>query len=101
MPASVVDALGSVAAVEVPRVVIATRVDCHLCQQAEAIAAAVCPAGTWASIDVDAHPAVASQFTDHVPVVWVDGRLLAYWTLTEQQLVAALHTSDWPSPPDL
>ena len=83
------------------RVVIATRVGCHLCEQAEVTASAVCPPGTWASVDVDAHPDLRSQYTDHVPVVWVDGRLLAYWMLSQEQLVAALETGDWPTPPHL
>ena len=101
MPASVLDALAASAADSRPRVVIATRVGCHLCEQAESIASTVCAPGTWARVDVDAHPDLATQFTDHVPVVWVDGRLLTYWTLTKDQLVAALQSSDWPSPADL
>lgn len=100
MPASVEGALG-VAADDRLRVVVATRVGCHLCDEAVATVAAVCEPGTWASVDVDAHPEVRARFTDHVPVVWVDRRLLTYWTLVRDDLVRALDTGDWPSPPHL
>lgn len=81
--------------------VIASRRGCHLCQDAEAVAARVCQAGAWAALDVDQHPALQRMFTAHVPVVWVDGRLLTYWTLTDEQLSSALRTGRWPAPAHL
>ncbi|MGA4668859.1 glutaredoxin family protein [Propionibacteriaceae bacterium Y1923] len=78
-----------------------SRVGCHLCEQAEQVAEQLCGPEEWARVDVDADPALAARYTDHVPVVWVDGRLLAYWTLSESQLRDALAGHDWPAPPQL
>lgn len=81
-----------------PRVVVITRVGCHLCDEALAIAEQVC-AGLgvpWAAKDVDSDPALLDLYSDHVPVTTVDGRLLSYWFLTAADLAAALSTE--PSP---
>lgn len=101
MPAEVWDALGEAADDDRLRMVIATRTGCHLCQEAEAVAARVAAEGTWASVDVDQFPTLRDRFSDHVPVVWVDGRLLSYWTLSDEQLGSALELGHWPPPPNL
>ena len=71
-------------------VLLITRKGCHLCEDAEATAAAVCAPDTWATLDVDSDPELKSRYTDHVPVTFVDGEQLALWTLDETRLRAAL-----------
>ncbi|MGA4506313.1 hypothetical protein ACQB6R_12265 [Propionibacteriaceae bacterium G1746] len=66
-----------------------------------ATVAAHCAPDEWTSLDVDADDDLRAMFTAHVPVVWVDGRLLTYWTLSEVQLRQALEVGHWPPPPDL
>lgn len=74
-----------------PRVEVIVRDGCHLCVDAVAIAQRVCAeaGATFATLDVDADPALAVH-TDNVPVTFVDGVRLAIWFLDEQQLRAAL-----------
>jgi len=87
-------------------VVLITRAGCHLCEQAAAVIdAAVAEAGLdpaeVAVLDVDADESLARRYTDHVPVVFVGGRLLAYWTLRDEQFRAALAGAPFTSPPAL
>lgn len=83
------------------RVILVSRQGCHLCDEAAATIAEACAEGQWASVDVDEHPDLRQRYSDHVPVVFVDGRLLAYWTLTREQLDRALAGEPWPAPPGL
>ncbi|MCT1458665.1 glutaredoxin family protein [Aestuariimicrobium sp. p3-SID1156] len=83
------------------RVIVLTREGCHLCSEALNTVQAHCAPGTWAGLNVDDHPTLRERYTDHVPVVFVDGRLLAYWSLDEGQLASALAGADWSSPPSL
>lgn len=78
------------AACDAHRVVVLMRVGCHLCEEAEATAAAVCAPGTWTTLDVDADAELTSRYTDHVPVTFVDGEQFALWTLDETRLRAVL-----------
>lgn len=82
------------------RVVVVSRQGCHLCEQAEDLVRARCP-DQWQRLDVDDDPALKTAYTDHVPVVWVDGKLLTYWTLAPEQLDNALAGGEWPPPPPL
>ena len=81
------------------RVVVLTREGCHLCNEAINLVERHVGPGDWSCLDVDLHPALQKRFTDHVPVVFVDGRLLSYWTLPEARLADALAGEDWASPP--
>lgn len=74
------------------RVVLLVRDGCHLCADAAAVVERVCAAhgATWASIDVDADPALRAEFSDHVPVTFVDGKRHAIWFVDEAALAAAL-----------
>lgn len=81
--------------------VLVTRQGCHLCEQAAATIAAHLPSEQLTTLDVDTDPALRERFTDHVPVVFLDGRLFAYWTLDAEALHAALSGKGWNSPPGL
>lgn len=69
-----------------------TRAGCHLCEQAEPLVrAAAQEAGVaFERRDVDASPADLAAYSDKVPVVLLDGREHAYWTVDERALRKAL-----------
>ena len=72
-------------------VTLVTRAGCHLCEEAEPIVArAAQDAGVaFEKRDVDADPALA-LWSDHVPVVLLDGDLHAQWWVDEKDLRKAL-----------
>lgn len=74
------------------RVVLLVRDGCHLCDEAVAVVRAVCAetGDTWVARDVDADPALRAEFTDHVPVTFVDGVRHAIWFVDADRLRAAL-----------
>ena len=80
-----------------------SRHGCHLCSDAEAIVARVCElhGADWTRVDVDADPNEALRYGDHVPVVVLDGRIIAYWTLSPDVLDRALRGEQVPALPDL
>ena len=74
------------------RVVVLTPQDCHLCEQAIAVVAAVCAetGDSYATRDVDADPALARRYTEQVPVTFVDGAQHDFWRVDPARLRAAL-----------
>lgn len=74
-----------------PRVTLVSRVDCHLCDEARAVVAAVCAelGESFTELDVDADPAL-ERWTDEVPVTLVDGRQHDFWRVDPERLRAAL-----------
>ena len=78
-----------------PRVLVLVRSGCHLCDAATEIISRVCAevGSSWSTRDVDDDPALRAQFTDHVPVTFVDGRQLSLWFVDEARLRAALTSS--------
>jgi hypothetical protein len=75
----------------VPRVVVLTRVDCHLCEQAVAVVAQVCAetGEHYATQDIDSSPEL-QRFTDEVPVTFVDGAQHDFWRVDPARLRKAL-----------
>jgi glutaredoxin len=73
-------------------VVLLGRQDCHLCDVARDVVARVSAdlAVAWQERDVDEDPGLAQQYSDLVPVVFVDGRQHAYWRVDERRLRAVL-----------
>ena len=69
-----------------------TRSGCHLCDVAEPVVrAAAEEAGVRFELrDVDASDADRAAWSDKVPVVLLDGREHAYWTVDEKALRKAL-----------
>jgi glutaredoxin len=68
---------------EAPRLQLLTRADCHLCVvAAETLARIAGEAGLVAEeLDVDADPALQSEYGDRVPVVLLDGREHSYFAV--------------------
>lgn len=73
-------------------VTIITRVNCHLCDEAEAIVRRL--AGELGfglvMLDVDADRERANEYSDRVPVILVDGKEHGYWRVEEARLRKAL-----------
>ena len=74
------------------RVVVLSRAGCHLCRDAEQVIDSVCRDldVSWQTVDVDTDEELRRRYTDHVPVTFVNGRLLSRWFLDEAVLRAAL-----------
>lgn len=74
------------------RVVLLVRDGCHLCEDAVAIVGDVCAAtgDSWVTVDVDSDPTLRAEYTDHVPVTFVDGVRHALWQVDATALRAAL-----------
>lgn len=81
------------------RVVVLSRQGCHLCAEALAVVARVCgqTGADYVEVDVDADPQLQHQYTDQVPVTFVDGHQHDFWRVDETRLRTALTT---PSPPN-
>ena len=77
------------------RVVLLVRDGCHLCTEAVGVVSAVCAetGDTWVTRDVDAYPALRAEFSDHVPVTFVDGVRHAIWYVDADALRRVLTTS--------
>lgn len=73
-------------------VTLVTRAGCHLCDNARETIAAVAAQYEFelAVLDVDSSPDLLAKYGDHVPVVLVDGSLVAYWFVTSEVLAKAL-----------
>jgi hypothetical protein len=69
-----------------------SRADCHLCDEARRVVAAVCAdAGeTWQELDIDAEPALVEQYGEYVPVVEVDGVQQGFWRIDAARLARRL-----------
>jgi hypothetical protein len=74
------------------RVVVWSRVGCHLCEEALAVVARVCEVldvGVEVR-DVDADPQAPAAYGEQVPVVLVDGRVHAVYRVEPGRLRQAL-----------
>jgi len=70
------------------RLVLITRVGCHLCDVAkEAMDRVAAATGeSWREVDVDGDPDLRDEYSDRVPVVLLDGREHGYWRVEEDRL---------------
>lgn len=75
-----------------PRVIVLTRDGCHLCEVVIATVRSVCAdlGVDLALLDVDADPNLKAEYTDQVPVTFLDGRRFDFWRIDEQRLRTAL-----------
>ncbi|WP_232679660.1 glutaredoxin family protein [Nocardioides sp. R-C-SC26] len=81
------------------RVRVYSRAGCHLCEIAEEVVGEVCAAlGERYEVvlidDPGFDPALRRQFTDEVPVTFVDGRQHDFWRVDAGRLRAALTAPD-------
>ncbi len=74
------------------RVVLLVREGCHLCDEALETVRSVCEqaGASWEAVDVDADPELRAEYSDHVPVTFVDGMRHAIWFVEAEKLRAAL-----------
>lgn len=65
-----------------------TRCGCHLCEEAERVVERTCTARgtTYEIVDVDSDEALRANYTDHVPVLIIDGVVRSYWFVNEAAL---------------
>ena len=74
------------------RVVVYSRVDCHLCEVAEQTVAEICAdtGDSWLRVEIDVDVDLVARFTEQVPVTFVDGKQHDFWRVDERRLRAAL-----------
>ncbi len=75
-----------------PRVVLYGRDGCHLCDDAEEVVAAVCDARgePWAKRSILDDARRRTAYADLIPVIEVDGEIVATWRIAPAVLGAAL-----------
>ena len=68
------------------------RQDCHLCDAALAVVEEVAAqsGADWTAVDIDGEPDLVEEFTDQVPVTFVDGRQHDFWRVDPERLRKAL-----------
>jgi glutaredoxin len=80
--------------VPVHEVVLYGRKGCHLCDQVKATLARLEKRGglsfTWREVDVDADPELQRQFSDEVPVVFIDGKKAFKYRMAERDFLRVL-----------
>jgi hypothetical protein len=74
------------------QVILITRAGCHLCDEASVVLLRMSAelGFGYSELDVDADPALRAEYSDHVPVILVDGREHGYWRVEEPRLRTAL-----------
>ena len=73
-------------------VVLYSRKGCHLCEIVKESLAKLSRQAqfTWQEVDVDANEALRRQFTDEVPVVFINGRKAFKYRMDEQDFLRKL-----------
>ena len=74
------------------QVVVYSRKGCHLCEIVKESLVKLERRGgfTWREIDVDSDEDLRRQFTDEVPVVFIDGRKAFKYRMNEQDFLRKL-----------
>ncbi|TLM72386.1 glutaredoxin family protein [Pseudarthrobacter sp. NamB4] len=75
-----------------PRVVLITKADCHLCQDArDAVGRVTAALGLeWTEEPVDHQPELRKRFAEEIPVVLVNGVQRDFWKIDEARLERVL-----------
>ena len=75
-----------------PRVVVWSRPLCHLCEDALVVVEEVCRelAEPFEVRAIDLDPEAYAAYAELIPVVTVDGEVIATWHVSREQLRAAL-----------
>jgi hypothetical protein len=65
---------------------------CHLCEDAEAVVAAVCAevGATYEIVDITHDPGLLATYGEQIPVTFVDGAQHDFWRVDAGRLRAAL-----------
>jgi glutaredoxin len=73
-------------------VVVYSRKGCHLCEVVKESLVKLSRRGgfTWREIDVDSDADLRRQFSDEVPVVFIDGRKAFKYRMDEQEFLRKL-----------
>ncbi|HXX28750.1 MAG TPA: glutaredoxin family protein [Terriglobales bacterium] len=74
------------------QVIIYSRKGCHLCEIVKETVAKLHRRGgfTWKEVDVDSDEQLRRQFTDEVPVVFIDGRKAFKYRMNEREFLRKL-----------
>jgi glutaredoxin len=74
------------------QVIIYSRKGCHLCEIVKETVVKLHRRGgfTWKEVDVDSDEQLRRQFTDEVPVVFIDGRKAFKYRVNEQEFLRKL-----------
>jgi len=77
---------------ELREVILYSRKGCHLCEIVKETLAKLQRRGGfhWREIDVESDEALRRQFTDEVPVVYIDGRKAFKYRIDEQEFLKKL-----------
>jgi len=73
-------------------VVVYSRKGCHLCEIVKETLAKLhkCGGFTWQEVDVDSNDSLRRQFSDEVPVVFIDGRKAFKYHMDERDFLRKL-----------
>jgi glutaredoxin len=73
-------------------VVVYSRKGCHLCEIVKETISKLQRRGgfTWSEVDVDSDEELRRQFTDQVPVVFIDGRKAFKYRMDEREFLRKL-----------
>ncbi|TDL37228.1 glutaredoxin family protein [Arthrobacter nitrophenolicus] len=76
----------------IPRVVLLTKANCHLCEDArDAVARVTASLGLeWTEEPVDEQPELRERYAEEIPVVLVDGVQRDFWKINEAHLERVL-----------
>lgn len=74
------------------QVVVYSRKGCHLCEVVKESLGKLSRRGgfTWQEVDVDSDNELRRQFSDEVPVVFIDGRKAFKYRMDEQEFLRKL-----------
>jgi glutaredoxin len=74
------------------QVVVYSRKGCHLCEIVKETLAKLERRGgfTWREVDVDADDQLRREYTDEVPVVFIDGRKAFKYRMDEREFLRKL-----------
>lgn len=75
-----------------PRITLVDRAGCHLCEVAEQVIRQVADEDeiAWERVDVTSSSDLEARYAELVPVVLVDGREVAHWSVTPETLRRSL-----------
>jgi hypothetical protein len=77
---------------DAPRVTLVGKPDCHLCEAAREVIAAVCAetGDSFTEVSIFDDPELADRYWEQIPVTLVDGRQHDFWRVDADRLRAAL-----------